>query len=93
MGQQVDIDEILRIAGQNNTKVVLVVPGKEPVVLLPLSEYEQITSGTSKLLKSSNETVKKESKKPLTQPKNIENIDNPSSMVESDDEYYPEPLE
>lgn len=90
MGQLVDIEEILRIAGQNNTKVVLVVPGKEPVVMLPLSQYE---STKNKPVKVPSQSTAKSVKKETNNSEPVESIDPIKGAVDSDDEYFPEPLE
>ncbi len=90
MSQLVDIEEILRIAGQDNTKVVLVVPGKEPIVMLPLSQYDLIKPKTTK---QPNQTIIKSTKKETNTHETIEKIDPIKGAVNGDDEYFPEPLE
>lgn len=90
MGQSVDIEEILRIIGQDNTKVVLVVPGKEPLVMLPLSQYELDKNKTTK---QNSPVITKNGKKQAISSENIEKIDPIKGAVDSDDEYFPEPLE
>ena len=45
MSALIDIERLQKIFGRKGEKVVIVVPGQDPVVLVPLTEYEQYGQG------------------------------------------------
>jgi len=49
MSWLIDLEKILRVLSRNGEKVVLALPGQEPVVLLPLSQYEKLLAPVSQL--------------------------------------------
>lgn len=96
MENLVDLAELRRILGRKGERVVVVVPGQEPIVLLSLSEYEQLTGGTGKTgarpaAGGNGRSGASKSAGPAA-PAKLESIDPPQGTLEDDDQYYPEPL-
>ncbi len=58
---------------------VVVIGGPEPMVLLPLSEYEMLLENKTNLETAENAPY-------------LESVDVPQGAVEDDDQYYPEPV-
>ena len=99
MSALIDIERLQKIFGRKGEKIVLVVPGQDPVVLVPLTEYEQY--GQSKHTppvgepKTNKPPVKPQPPvKPTEAPKAEapEIVDPLVGGVEDDDQYFPEPL-
>lgn len=97
MASLVDIERLQKIFGRKGEKIVLVVPGQDPVVLVPLTEYENY----SETKKTNTDEVKGKPKivqtaKPATvaSPKSEapEVVDPLAGGLEDDDQYFPEPL-
>lgn len=88
----VDLNQLLGLVARRGERVIVVVPGQEPIVLVPVSEYERLMAGTVAQPvpeKSSSQRVKT----PPAAPKTLEAVDPPQGSLTDDDQYYPEPLE
>jgi len=97
MSQTIDLNELARIFSRRGEKVVVILPDSEPVVLLPLSEYEKITTLQRTLpLKSAKTKI---SPKPIMENSiaksedKLEAVDPLQGALPDDDQYFPEPLE
>ncbi len=97
MENLVDLAELKRILGRKGERVVVVVPGQEPIVLLSLTEYEQLSGGGGKAgaRPQANGNSRAAAPRPASaaDPAKLEAIDPPQGTVTDDDQYYPEPLE
>ncbi|MFA4818794.1 MAG: hypothetical protein WC621_03060 [Patescibacteria group bacterium] len=80
---KLDLTRLLPLL-QRRERIILVLPGEEPIVLLSLADYERLSplSSSAKSARTDESTVHQ-----------LEIIDPPASSVEDDDQYYPEPLE
>lgn len=101
MSALIDFEKIAKVFNRRNEKVVVVVPGMEPVVLVPLAQYDELTNKPSSL--KAGESVAKTAVKPNNQVKHqpqlppkpvapVEPIDPLQGGLEDDDQYFPEPL-
>lgn len=94
MGLTVDLEKIQKVFARRGERVVLVLPDSEPLVLVPLSEYEQF--GQAKLPLNPAETKNKKpapaQPKPSAKTETIEQVDPLQGGLEDDDQYFPEPL-
>jgi hypothetical protein len=95
MANQFDLNELARIFTSRGEKVVVVLPGYEPVVILPLKQYDQLVSNQ---IRTTNPKLSASLKKSVNPVKSapvqkLEAIDPPAGSLESDDQYFPEPLE
>jgi len=96
MGSQFDLNELARIFTSRGEKVVVVLPGHEPVVILPLAQYDQLVGNSVRLPnpKLSSAPGKKSVNPASSVPaQKLEAIDPPQGSLEGDDQYFPEPLE
>ncbi len=89
---------IARLASRPE-KFVVILPSGEAVVLVPLIEYEKLTSKKPNI-QSSNQKVNKittEQTLPFTsttkEDKSIEAIDPLAGGLSDDDQFFPEPIE
>ncbi|HAO81179.1 MAG TPA: hypothetical protein DEA87_00665 [Candidatus Veblenbacteria bacterium] len=94
MSALIDIERLQKIFGRKGEKVVIVVPGQDPVVLVPLTEYEQYEQG-----KRPPTAGEPKVNKPPQKPQSIvpklqtpESVDPLQGGLEDDDQYFPEPL-
>ncbi|MFH1111533.1 MAG: hypothetical protein V1712_00485 [Patescibacteria group bacterium] len=76
------LGELIERLASRGERVVIVGKG-EPVVLLPLAEYEKLTAGQTVMFgeRSAESTVPR-----------LESIDPPAGALSDDDQYFPEPL-
>ena len=72
--------ELIERLAARGERIVIIGKG-DPMVLLPLTEYEKLTSGQFNMINGGN-----------TQNTRLEPVDIPSGMVSDDDQYFPEPL-
>lgn len=92
----VDLERIQKIFARRGERVVLIMPDSEPVVLVPLNEYEQFSQARLPLAVNANQA--KNTKNPIkaSQPSAkasaLEVVDPLQGGLEDDDQYYPEPL-
>ena len=99
MGQLVDLEKLTRVFARTGERVVLVIPGQEPVVLVPLADYEKlhlakpraISTPVTNGAKPVPLTPKHQASVPAGTP--VEAVDPIQGGVESDDQYFPEPLD
>lgn len=76
-----NLEQIYRIFKRRGERVVLILPNGEPVVMLPLADYENLSgSGLGH-------------QRPKSDENNLELIDPMQGGVEGDDQYFPEPLD
>ncbi len=96
----IDFDQLVRVFGRSGERVVLVLPGQEPVVLVPLKEYDALTAAT--LAGSSRNTpklaavqaeVKLQPLSAAAPAKPLEVVDPLQGGLPGDDQYFPEPLD
>ena len=94
MSASVDLERLAKVFTRRGERVVLVVPGMEPVVLVPLSEYERLTSGEQGQNRTGELKGSKSRPKPSAQTKfgSPEQIDPLPGGLEDDNQYFPEPL-
>lgn len=97
MENLVDLSELRHILGRHGERVVVVVPGQTPIVLLSLAEYEQLSQGRASGMSQKNTRPQAIESKPQPknsafQPPKLETIDPQQGALEDDDQYYPEPL-
>lgn len=99
MKLNLDLEQINRIFSQRGEKVVLIMPEGEPIVLVPLSEYEQLRKSGGLIAKLSNKDIKNQPKQAQVFKNNqqsgqdgLEAIDPPAGALMDDDQYFPEPL-
>ena len=101
MGVTVDLEQLARIFGRRGERVVLVLPQGEPVVLVPLSEYEQLTLGAKgskpipMAVPANPQGRRGPGRPPVVRPSgdSLEQIDPLQGQLTDDDAYFPEPLE
>ncbi len=106
MAVLVDLDQLARIFGRQGERVVLVLPSGDSVVLVPLSEYEQLVGGTRAQAKPvtleaqpRRSPGRRPAPKPIepmpaqTKSESPESIDPLQGGLSDDDQYFPEPLE
>ena len=74
--------ELIERLSARGERVVIVGKG-EPVVILPLSEYEKLTAG---------QTMMFDDNRGRSENQRLESVDLPSGMMPDDDQYFPEPL-
>ena len=94
MSALIDIERLQKIFGRKGEKVVIVVPGQDPVVLVPLTEYEQYEQG-KRPPTAGEPKVNKPPQKPQTPAPKLqtpEPVDPLQGGLEDDDQYFPEPL-
>ncbi|MBI5465752.1 MAG: hypothetical protein HY974_00485 [Candidatus Kerfeldbacteria bacterium] len=96
MTNQFDLNELVRLFTSRGEKVVVIIPGHEPVVLLPLAQYDQLTGVAKsqinpKLVGSPGKKLGGQPAKPSAGQ--LEAVDPPQGSLEGDDQYFPEPLE
>lgn len=94
MSASVDIERLQKVFGGKGERIVIVVPGQEPLVMLPLNEYEQISAGKKTQVNKSAETKAGKLQLGQQQPKPDapELVDPLSGGLTDDDQYFPEPL-
>jgi non-homologous end joining protein Ku len=99
MKVNLDLEQLNRIFSRRGEKVVLVMPEGEPMVLVPLTEYEQSRKSDSLVAKIPNKDIKNQPKQAQvfknSQPTNqdgLEAIDPPQGALMDDDQYFPEPI-
>jgi len=97
MADNIDLNEFYRLFLARGERVVVVMPGHEPIVLLPLSQYESLADNLPatahrqpKLRPTKNETASKPTH-PAVQ--SLEAVDPLQGQLPGDDQYFPEPLE
>lgn len=89
----VDLERIKKIFARRGEKVVLIMPESEPVVLVPLTEYENLSQGklppgkTQPAVQAKPTVIQKQA-----QPDLPEIVDPLQGGLEDDDQYFPEPL-
>lgn len=100
MPQIIDWERLNKLFLERGERVVLVPPQGEPLVLVPLSQYEQL------LGKGHAVSAETRSKPPARRPaapttpatppseasSALEPIDPPQGALQDDDQYFPEPL-
>lgn len=98
----IDLDRLSRLFLSRGERVVIIGSNGEPLVLVPLDEYENMA--TRRPNRPNAEQSKRVNVKPAApeiaplkpQPKaqaNLEAVDPQQGAVQDDDQYYPEPLE
>lgn len=99
MKLNLDLEQINRIFSQRGEKVVLIMSEGEPVVLIPLSEYEQSRKFSGLVAKVPNKDIKNQPRQAQVFKNNqsasqdrLEAIDPPEGALMDDDQYFPEPL-
>jgi hypothetical protein len=104
----VDLEQLSRVFARRGERVVLVLPQGEPVVLVPLSEYEQLARDPRAVTPRGQPSPfqplqprRGPGRPPASRPQPIqpaaqeppEAIDPPQGNLLDDDAYFPEPLE
>lgn len=102
MSALIDFEKIAKVFTRHNERVVVVVPGMEPVVLVPLNQYDELVSHKQPSQKPADQANKAPAKPavpvnkpPQTQqpkPHQLEQIDPLQGGLDDDDQYFPEPL-
>lgn len=99
MKLNLDLEQLNRIFSQRGERVILIMPEGEPVVLVPLSEYEQLRKAGGLVAKLPNKDIKNQPKQAQVFKNNqqskqdeLEAIDPPAGALIDDDQYFPEPL-
>ncbi len=95
----IDLARIQKVFGRRGERVVLIMPDSaEPVVLVPLNEYEQFSQTKLPLAATGAGGQNKTHKNPI-KPNNTagqrpqpELVDPLQGGLEDDDQYFPEPL-
>lgn len=95
----IDLDRLSRVFLRHGERVVIIGSDGEPLVLVPLDEYESMMK--AKPVKPAAEHQPKranaaEIASPKVAPKTqaaLEPVDPPQGALKDDDQYYPEPLE
>jgi len=77
------LGELIERLTARGERVIIVGKG-EPMVLLPLDEYEKLTAGQAKLFNGSGAVSSENTR--------LEPVDLPSGLGPDDDQYFPEPL-
>ncbi len=92
---QLDLEKIQRIFTRRGERVVLVLPSGEAVVLVPLTEYEQLVPGPKPTAQPQPAVTPAPRRGPGRPPAvhPLEAIDPPQGQLPDDDQYFPEPLE
>lgn len=83
----VNLELLARLVGRGE-RVVLVLPQGDPVVLMPVAEYERLVPRLSP-------TQPKKNNNPKPTPRTsqqLEQVDPQQGSLSDDDQYYPEPL-
>jgi hypothetical protein len=106
MATTVDLEQLARVFGRRGERVVLVLPTGGPVVLVPLSEYEELVSpgrsGTRPAQTAAGQVPRRNPARPLAQKpvqpqvaptEALEAVDPLQGSLSDDDQYFPEPLE
>ena len=76
-----DLGKLIERLIARGERVIIVGKG-EPVVVLPLPEYEKLTAGQAMMFNDSNRAANER----------LEPVDLPSGTLADDDQYFPEPL-
>ena len=93
MAATVDLDQLARLFSRRGERVVLVLPSGEVVVLVPLTEYEQLVPAVAKAPVPPRRSPGRPPTARAASPAPLEAIDPPQGQLPDDDEYFPEPLE
>lgn len=97
MASLVDLAKLQQIFSRRGERVVILLPDSEPVVLVPLMEYERLVGGAPRASQpklAGKETEQKQISKGNSAPNpKLEAIDPPQGALADDDQYFPEPLE
>ncbi|MDP3986568.1 MAG: hypothetical protein U1C53_01925 [Candidatus Veblenbacteria bacterium] len=90
----IDLEQLNRVFMNRGERPVLVLPGREPLVVVPLSEYERLVQGAPKRGPAKSAIVSQD--KPQLEAKpvapTVELVDPLQGGVTDDDQYFPEPL-
>ena len=75
-------------------RIVVVIPGQEPVVLVSLAEYEKLTNVKAQPAKTREVKQTKPQAKSMVEAKTdeVEAVDPLPGALEDDDQYFPEPM-
>lgn len=98
MPMLIDLERIQKVFTRRGERVVLIMPDSEPVVLVPLNEYEQFSQSKLPLTNPGNRIQTKATRnqvKPAPASANTANpelVDPLQGGLEDDDQYFPEPL-
>lgn len=99
-----DLNQIVKLFTRRGERVVVILPEGEPVVLVPLSEYEKMSVARPASERAAHRLHDKPT--PAAPPtggakpsavaapaESLEPVDPPQGGLADDDQYYPEPLE
>ena len=93
MAANIDIERLQKAFGSKGERIVIVVPGQEPLVMVPLNEYEQMSSGKKAPGKANEPKANRSEVKPAPPKISLpESIDPLQGGLADDNQYFPEPL-
>ena len=88
------INDIVKIFTDRGERVVVIMPDHEPVVVMPLAEYESLQVAADSMPRAFTTRVKHQANTPVYQSEPpIEPVEPLGASQLGEDSYFPEPID